>query len=855
MADNKINNLGLEGENLENYHNYLEIKEKLDKEGKKEFFFKEGKVLIAGENFIYKLKNGEKIVFHENSKIFFFSNKLLNIIKKPYFIHDEKSLNKALEKTQIKNGEFIHDEDKPEIKKNSESDKSIRFKYSINSLDIKEILKASYNCIEESKPIPINKIFTQKNLETKFNFHKISDLDFSFKYLDEDYINNNLEYIKKQNEWYIKLEEIYSNKEKSHCFIFGPKGIGKTTLLLKYLKFEEIPRLYFSLKIMSKPRFNNRKWKKISLYETIYTFKDENEMQTFSEKILKDILDDTPNLMEFIFSYIKLIFNFYSDIKSRKKIFVVIDDYNQELYDKDNIIEQIINYVKSNKGRLFLFILGEGKYINKKLYQYLTNENKDFLGTYWDLLIENESTNKTPILKLPKYFYKYKDLTEKTNLEEIVEQSIINEFREINLNCFIELSKYINTSINIAEIKDEFLILPFQYLTIEKKINIYDEKLITLKFNLEIYQKVFDDSIKELLMADNLKTKVNLLNDENKGKDGIELEDLIVEQLWNNTFDFIQFPDNNKLNVKGIDSLKNNENDTRNNIILSEPIIIRQITFKGRYYDLLLIINQNGKKCAIFVQIGFNTIREYINSCFQNLTKYYNQYEKGIKKLINYENEESELELGLLLIFDFEHLKALRENNKKSEALEFCIKNDIDFLIYKDFQLFKNIDDTNPIKSIEVADKILSNEYEEKEKNINLKRIKDKFEEICHTISLKKISIPILPLSEKEKTMILNFIKNEYKIEFSELDFAFNIYENFKGFSNFGILDTNNFSRINIFINENSKYFSYNNILYKIDKEKIIRTNNIKRISKIENYNWDLYFLKRKRKLKNIIFK
>ena len=67
------------------------------------------------------------------------------------------------------------------------------------------------------------------------------------------------------------------------------------------------------------------------------------------QKNLEDISDDNPNLVEFIFSYIQLIFNFYSDIKSRKKIFVVIDDYNQELNDKDNIIEQIINYVKSNK--------------------------------------------------------------------------------------------------------------------------------------------------------------------------------------------------------------------------------------------------------------------------------------------------------------------------------------------------------------------------------------------------------------------------------------------------------------------------------------------------------------------------
>ena len=128
---------------------------------------------------------------------------------------------------------------------------------------------------------------------------------------------------------------------------------------------------------------------------------------------------------------------------------------------------------------------------------------------------------------------------EKINLEDIVEQSIINEFKEINLKSFFELSKYINIWINIKEIKDEFLNIPFQYLSIEKKINIYDEKLIKFKFNLEIYQKVFENSLKELLKIDNLKTKKDLFKDENNGSDGIELEDLIVEQLWYITFDFI----------------------------------------------------------------------------------------------------------------------------------------------------------------------------------------------------------------------------------------------------------------------------------------------------------------------------
>ena len=69
--------------------------------------------------------------------------------------------------------------------------------------------------------------------------------------------------------------------------------------------------------------------------------------------------------------------------------------------------------------------------------------------------------------------------------------------------------------------------------------------------------------------------KMELFKDESAGKDGIDFEDLIVEQLWNNTFDFINFPENNKLKVKEIYALKNNINDYQENILVSNPIIIR----------------------------------------------------------------------------------------------------------------------------------------------------------------------------------------------------------------------------------------------------------------------------------------
>ena len=158
--------------------------------------------------------------------------------------------------------------------------------------------------------------------------------------------------------------------------------------------------------------------------------------------------------------------------------------------------------------------------------------------------------------------------------------------------------------------------------------------------------------------------KMELFKDESAGKDGIDFEDLIVEQLWNNTFDFINFPENNKLKVKEIYALKNNINDYQENIQISNPIIIRQTIFKGKYYDLLLVIEQNGKKYALFIQIGLNKTGIERNAYLNNLTKYSEQYVNGIKKLLKLEKEKQEINIGFLLIFDYEHQKKILEKKK-----------------------------------------------------------------------------------------------------------------------------------------------------------------------------------------------
>ena len=498
----------------------------------------------------------------------------------------------------------------------------------------------------------------------------------------------------------------------------------------------------------------------------------------------------------------------------------MIDDYNKDLYDKNNIIEKIITYINENKTKLFLCILGDGKYINEKFYEYYSNEITNYFAIYWNHSITNDISQKNKILTLPKYYYKYNDLKDLTNIETIIQENLKETFKKMNLNSLLFLSKIINLSINIKNFKDELINLPLEYLTIERNLDEDNNILLNFSFNTEIYKIVFNSTINGLLKIECLKTKTIIFNGENHVKNGIDFEDLIIEQLWNNSFDFLFFPDNNKLIVEEIFNLKYNKNEIRNDLNIEKPIIIRQKLFKGKYYDLLLILNINNKIYAIFIQIGLSKKGYEINKYLKNLMKNEKNYKEEIKNLINHNIDE----IGFLLIFDYNHQKTLLEKNNKSDGVGFCDENEIDFLIYKDFNLFKNVYDKDSIKSFDVTEKTLINKY------INDNEITNEIDVI------KNNSEPLYPLNEIEKSLIFNYIKNDY----DELIFLFSI-KNFKG--NF---ISNKLKQINVFNDENNKHFCYNNEIFKITNNQLKKIKNRKE----KNYNLDIYFLNKKTKRK-----
>ena len=878
-------------EEEENFKLFEYVTKKFKVEGIKNFKYNNGSFIISGKDIIYDPINGKRRFFYNGSKIFYFTNEQKNIFQKQYFIHDEDSLTYALTKTEISNGilklykkdsadnkgnenykdsninkdnennkdninnkESNNNEENINNKDNENNKIQDKEKYdsnksdsatSINSMEIQEILESNYNLIEQPKDIKPIKIFTKQHFEDRYKAYYIYQLDFNFKYLKENYTKNEIDFIAQQNEWTTQLKNsIRSHKIKSYCYIFGPRGIGKTTILLKYLNLHQIPRLYFSLHIMSKIKseFTNNKIKKYCLYETIYIFKNEKEMDDFSNTKLKNISNNI-NLMEFISSYIDLIIDYSSRSKINRKIWVIIDDYEPKLYDNKKIIEDIIKNIEENKEKFFLCILGKGKYMNEKFCQCYSKRPKKFFGNYWNISLEKEMSEKDKFLSVPKYFYKYKNSSDINSIEDIIKKEISEIFKNLNLETLIFLNKYLDLKIKLEDFEEHIINLPFEVLSIENFLDENKDICIKYSFNSEIYKSIFDSLYKGLLKIDNLKSKMIIFKEENKGKNGIDFEDLIVEQLWNNTIEYLIFPENNKLKIDEIYKLKSNIDDKRNGLKLEEPIIIRQLVFKGKYYDLLLILNKDDKKIAIFVQIGLSKTGNEITIYVKNLINNNEMYKKGIENLIAHKIDQ----LGFLLIFEYEHQKKLIENNNTSNGVGFCENNHIDYLIYKNFAFYKKVDDSEPIKSINVIKNTMIVNNDDSLK-LNLDVIRDNFTKLCLSFALKHKKHPNYPLNENEKKNILEFISNKFNIAYEEIEYAFGLEDNVQEFNGFGMINSGNFNQINIYANQISKYFCYNNQLFEIEKEKV---QNLKgHLDKKEKYKWDIYFLKKKRQLK-----
>lgn len=793
----------------------------------------EDKIMVL-QNCYFYFKSGIPQTFYKKSKFITFSNEeVKNKFNKKYFIHNQDSLNKALKEANITDAIMTNQDS---ITKNYDSKNSNISSESSKNLMIEDILEKSIDIIKQDKAIKLSKILCEQNYNQRFIINKLNELDFNFtKY--KDFLLNNDSNIDFQKSNYAWLNEIYNFYKKKgtnfELIIMGPRGIGKTFNILTFLYIYKLPRLYFPIKEMIK--YGNRKWKKIALYESLYIFDSLEEMNEF--KAYCNNIPSDKDLFHFIYLYIDFIYKFYEKRKLRNKILIVLDDYYDSL-DFFNTIIKITDLVYENNHKMLLCITGNCPYVYKKYYNYNVNQNQKYYITIWDLPFKEEKD----ILKLPLYNYRYNNSTEdeKANFEKKIKNEIIKEFKKIELNDFFRLSKYLNIFTNIKDLSKDFIHFPFEYLNLEKDEN--NKNLIKISFKLYLYKEVFLEYIKGLLKIDNIKSTFNLdTNDENENqKDGIQFEDIIVEQIWNNTLGLYEFPEKNKIRIKDIFSIKSYEGKTYK-IEKDKNVIIRQSQFNGRYYDLLLIINIGKKRYAIFIQIGLSKKGFEIVKYFNNLSKFYIDYKKGIKKLIGVNINQ----IGFLLIFEYGKQIILKNENSKSQGTEFCKENNITYLIYKDFKLYPDLDSQNSItsiNSININNTLILDEIGTPAIDI----FKNNYIDMCEKMISEKYE-PYISLDKDEKNKIIECINKKYTAKFNNLQFITNMGKKVEGFLDFGFF-CNEFEQINIIETDNDKFMEYKKNIWKINNCKLVKIKDSE-INKIkgEAKEYDLYLLEKKR--------
>ena len=62
--------------------------------------------------------------------------------------------------------------------------------------------------------------------------------------------------------------------------------------------------------------------------------------------------------------------------------------------------------------------------------------------------------------------------------------------------------------------------------------------------------------------------------------------------------------------------------------------------------------------------------------------------------------------LGFIVIFDYEKQLKLQNAHINSEGVGYCLNNEIEYLIYKDFQLYEDIESKKPIISLDITEKM-----------------------------------------------------------------------------------------------------------------------------------------------------
>ena len=288
--------------------------------------------------------------------------------------------------------------------------------------------------------------------------------------------------------------------------------------------------------------------------------------------------------------------------------------------------------------------------------------------------------------------------------------SLIQEESCKNINFFGQYYSLIfeNKEFSYKTFNKYYDILPNYYLTFIKKEG---------KISFEISNLIFKNALKKSIEYDIEYNSIeNLLksNDKERTQIGIYEEKLLTLLLKFNKLNLInlQFFNENRLEVNEINGFIDSKFDKFNgNIQKNKPIIITQTNYKGKNYDLLILIPLENSEnyVAIFIQIGLNKKKADIIKLVDDISNNGNRYKNGIQKYLDINIKD----IYLNFIFDKETQQNNIENGINSCGSNYCLSQNIIFYLFslEDYQLYKLNNDMS-------YEKTSFYEYKTEEKNI-----------------------------------------------------------------------------------------------------------------------------------------
>ena len=601
----------------------------------------------------------------------------------------------------------------------------------ISGKEISDIYN-NYN-VTEIKKIETNSKMLLEKFNSKSDFpENISDLSLNIKNYNTKFLENKIEFVddlvkfKNDELLYNFIDDEFSKV----LYFFGQKGCGKSihllfsTLYIHNQQELKYPRLYIDYKSMKE---NTILRKLIFKKEMFYMAQNVDELkELFDLKCHKNIT----KINNFLMFFKEFLRNILKSNKFQKNLIVVIDNYDEieEFKENDNYLEEIIEFCKNKANMIKLIIAGNGAFIQKKQKLFLNYKLFKEIDINQEICLECQSyeiknnknieslKNKIPyyIYSHPEYYFRFRAQLSIINNINSFTDLITSEEEETchNINFF---GKYYSLKFENIELSYEIFnkfydILPNFYLIFTRA-----EKGISFKIANEIFKIALKKSVEYEVEVNSIENLLKLNNKEST-QIGIYEEKLLTlflkyNKLFLNNLFFVK---DNQLEVEEIYEFINSKYDRYNKAIHKDkPIIITQTNYKGKNYDLLILIpieNTNNYD-GVFIQIGLNKKKDEIIKLVKDISGNSFNYIKGIRKYLDI----NILNIYLNFIFDKETQENYIETglNLNLCGSNYCLLNEIKFFLFslEDYKLYK----LNEDKKFEM---VISYEYKIKDNHI-----------------------------------------------------------------------------------------------------------------------------------------